>query len=177
MINIRPCADKMSGFFMSTDRREKAKPLCRKARRMAVSISAVLFLLSMLMTSTIYALEIDDRLIAAIIEVESGGNPYAVSKAGCIGLMQISEIVVKEFSKYAPSGFLCGLDLYNHYDNKSIGTWYLNRLKDHYGCDSIEKVLAAYNGGITRLRRYNYDISRMPAETRAYVKKVLKIYK
>ena len=41
---------------------------------------------------------------------------------------------------------------------------YLRRLKDHYlkGVYTEERILAAYNGGITRLKNVNYDISKMP---------------
>ena len=37
-------------------------------------------------------------------------------------------------------------------------------------------ILAAYNGGITELRKNNYDINKMPKETREYIKKVMKAY-
>lgn len=38
-------------------------------------------------------------------------------------------------------------------------------------------VLAAYNGGITRLRKNGYDINKMPRETREYVRKVMALKK
>src|SRR3990167_9498323 len=90
----------------------------------------ILFLLISTICGQARADEIDD-LIPAIIQVESSGNPNAVSKAGAIGLMQITPIVLKEYNQHAPSGFLCGIDLYNPYDNKAIGAWYLHRLKEH----------------------------------------------
>lgn len=120
--------------------------------------------------------EIDD-LIPYIIEVESHGNPTAISLAGAIGLMQITPIVLKEFQETEfPAGNIW--DLFNAEKNVFLGTWYLRRLKDHYLKDhyTIERMLAAYNGGITRLRKVNYDINKMPHETREYVKKVMKLY-
>ena len=41
----------------------------------------------------------------------------------------------------------------------------------------LSLILAAYNGGITRLRANNYDINKMPRSTRKYVKKIMKKYK
>jgi hypothetical protein len=41
----------------------------------------------------------------------------------------------------------------------------------------ISLICAAYNAGIGRLRKCNYDINCMPAETRLYIRKVLRIYK
>lgn len=38
-------------------------------------------------------------------------------------------------------------------------------------------ILAAYNGGITRLKDVNYDINKMPKETQEYIKKVMRVYK
>lgn len=36
-------------------------------------------------------------------------------------------------------------------------------------------ILAAYNGGISRLKKVNYDINKMPKSTQNYINKVLKI--
>lgn len=119
-----------------------------------------------------------DNLAEAVIEIESGGDPNAVSPAGAIGLMQITPIVVKEWNSCQSSKEnMIEMDyLYNPKINKMIGEWYLLRLSTKYGCDTIEEVLAAYNGGITRLRRNNWDISKMPKETRDYVRKVIAEY-
>ena len=138
--------------------------------------------------------EVDwDLLVACVIEVESGGNPNAVSNAGAIGLMQITPIVLQEWNQYQKS-----LQINLYYDERSrlmmyknlykkknlfdssinyeIGTWYLYRLQYHYKCPTIECILAGYNGGITRLKKNNWDISKMPKETKEYVKKVMKLY-
>ena len=127
----------------------------------------------------IFADEIED-IIPAIIKVESGGNPHAVSKAGAIGLMQITPIVLKEYNQHYTYFLTYTMeDMKYPFANKVVGYWYLRRLKDHYLKDNytIERMLAAYNGGITRLKKCNYDISKMPVETRQYVKKVMRLYK
>ena len=122
-----------------------------------IIITVVLALL--LFTSVGWCDEIDD-LIPCVIEVESGGDPNAISEDGCIGLMQISSIVLLEWNdeqmkkhnihRDVPKGFLgddgLGLmwerqfgcerhileDLFDEYTNTKIGEWYLRRLKDHY---------------------------------------------
>lgn len=137
--------------------------------------------------------EISD-IIPFIIKIESNGNPNAVSNRGAIGLMQITPIVLYEwnFVKGHTWWSLCKEyydgethwalnyeqnDLFEERINKIIGEWYLRRLRDHYKCPTIEHVLASYNGGITRLRNNNWDIDKMPKETRQYVRKVMKLYR
>ena len=137
-----------------------------------------------------------DNLVPHIIAVESSGNPDAISNKSCRGLMQVSEIVYKEYldnqcrkrregnSSYYQAvdhGFLMEgkvMELYNPTLNKIIGTWYLRRLRDHYLKDkyTIERMLSAYNGGITKLRKNNYDVNKMPKESKAYVNKVMALY-
>jgi len=69
-------------------------------------------------------------------------------------------------------------DLFEEDVNLFICEWYLRRLKNHYLKDhyTIERLLAAYNGGITRLRKADYNTNRMPSETRRYIKKVMRLY-
>lgn len=141
--------------------------------------------------------EIDD-LVPFVIQVESSGNPNAVSKAGCIGLMQISPIVLEEYKRehnsnlwrhyncsFHQDGIWKELDIFDMYEtafNIEVGTWYLKRLRDHYlkSDYTIERMLASYNGGITRMRRLlreGKDWQDMPRESVNYVRKVLKLYK
>jgi soluble lytic murein transglycosylase-like protein len=162
-----------------------------------------------------HADEIED-IIPHLIAVESSGNPNAVSKAGAVGLCQITPIVLEEFIKSDYPLLDCHfkekkdwniLDMKCPICNKYVAKWYLRRLRDHYigntvmayrpntfttyksvvnlkgwsdinTCKDYEiaLVLAAYNGGITRLRACNYDINKMPKETRDYVKKIMKLY-
>ena len=118
-----------------------------------------------------------DAILPYLIQVESGGNPNAVSHAGAVGLCQITPIVLKELNM---SGWHASMeDLFDPVFNIYVSRWYLRRLRDHYLKDNytLERMLAAYNGGITRLRRNNYDIEKMPSETRSYVRKIMKLYK
>jgi soluble lytic murein transglycosylase len=123
-----------------------------------------------------------DDLVQAVIQVESNGNPNAVSDNGnTIGLMQIHLCgAYREYNMengpYDGYNYYTPRDLYNPFINIKIGTWYLHRLHDHYGCDTIEKILMAYNGGITHAKKVNFNLNKMPQETRNYVSKVIKLY-
>jgi len=156
-------------------------------------IGVNLLLLNFL-TLVSFADEIDD-LIPAIIACESGGRADAVSPKGAIGLMGISPIVFKEWEEntynYLGASSEEKLDkreydriihfeheidiLYDKDWNKNIGEWYLRRLKDHYGCKTIEEILCAYNWGIGNLKKYR--LKSAPQETKSYIQKVLKLYK
>lgn len=158
-----------------------------------ITIAAfILFLFCLLFAmSQVRGAEIDD-LVPFIIQVESSGNPNAVSKAGCIGLMQISSIVFREYCQ-EEVGDKIGIftnyisnKLYNPQINITIGTWYLHRIKKHYlkidGKDyyTIERMLASYNGGPTRMRRLlrqGKDWQDMPRESVNYVRKIMRLYK
>jgi len=107
---------------------------------------------------------VDFSLLKAVIHVESGFNPSAVSGKGAKGLMQIM-----------PGNFN-GLDVsdpFNPSQNIMGGTRYLNRLIRRYG-NTLSLALAAYNAGPSAVDRYE-TIPPFP-ETRRYVKKVMKAY-
>ncbi len=107
---------------------------------------------------------VDFFLIKAVIKVESGFNPSAVSKKGAKGLMQI---MPANFSALSVS------DPFDPSQNIMGGTLYLQRLFKRYA-NQLPLVLAAYNAGPDAVDKYN----RVPPykETQNYVKKVMKIY-
>lgn len=132
-----------------------------------------------LMYSKAYGEDIDwDKLVASVIQIESGGNPDAIGTSGEIGLMQITPIVVREWQNFCYKMKIgtCSLkeanELFNPTINKRIGTWYLKRLHNHYGFKTVEEVVQAYNCGPTRAKT-----GKIPKSTIRYRKKVMKIYK
>ena len=102
-----------------------------------------------------HKVEVD--LIKAVIEVESGGDPMALSSAGAAGLMQLMPITAKELGV---------TDRFDPEQNIESGTRYLRRLLDRFG--STELALWAYNAGPSAV-----EAGRMPLETQEYVPRVL----
>ncbi|MBU8911470.1 MAG: lytic transglycosylase domain-containing protein [Desulfobacterales bacterium] len=107
---------------------------------------------------------VEFSLIKAVIKVESGFNPKAVSKKGAKGLMQIM-----------PGNFktLFVKDPFNPLQNIMGGTLYLQRLLRRYQ-HKLPLVLAAYNAGPEAVDKHK----RIPPyrETQDYVRKVMETY-
>ncbi len=104
---------------------------------------------------------IDQELIRAMIQVESGWNTGAVSNKGAQGLMQLMP---------KTAAMLGVADPFDPADNIEGGTKYISDLTDKYRGD-VEKALAAYNAGPARV-----DSGNIPAVSNRYVRNVMAIY-
>ena len=96
-------------------------------------------------------------LVRAVIEVESGFDPWSVSPAGAQGLMQLMPATAR----------LMGVnDRLDPRQNVFGGTKYLSQILDRFD-GNVALALAAYNAGPAKVARYR-GIPPYP-ETRGYV--------
>lgn len=107
---------------------------------------------------------LDPALVRAVVAVESGFQPEAVSRKGAKGLMQLMPATARELGVADPFDAAANLD---------GGSRYLRSLLTRYEGD-VAKALAAYNAGMGAVARHR----GVPpyAETRLYVQKVLGRY-
>jgi len=103
-------------------------------------------------------------LLKAIIKVESDYNPWAVSKKGAQGLMQIMPDTGKALNI---------TNAFDPWENVMGGTRYFKQLFKRFE-GKLPLALAAYNAGPDVVDRYQ-RIPPIP-ETEAYVQKVMKYY-
>jgi soluble lytic murein transglycosylase-like protein len=108
---------------------------------------------------------LDPDLVRAVIQVESGGYTMALSNKGAMGLMQLMPGTARELAVDDP---------YDAEQNVSGGTQYLSHMLDLFN-GSLELALSGYNAGPEAVNRYG-GIPPYP-ETRAYVEKVLRLYR
>jgi soluble lytic murein transglycosylase-like protein len=111
------------------------------------------------------AATIQPALVRAVIVVESGFNPRAVSKKGAVGLMQLRPETARRYGV---------TDIYDPEQNVRAGAHYLSDLITRFGSD-LELALAAYNAGEEAVERYGRHIPPF-RETLNYVPSVLRVY-
>lgn len=108
---------------------------------------------------------VESNLVRAVIVVESGFNPRAVSRRGAVGLMQLMPATATRFG------------VRNRYDprqNVRGGARYLGFLINRFG-PNVRIALAAFNAGEDAVERNSGQIPPF-SETLEYVPKVLQIY-
>jgi soluble lytic murein transglycosylase-like protein len=107
---------------------------------------------------------VDPALIHALVKVESDFNPYALSRKGAMGLMQIMPQTAVDMNIK---------NSFNPIENIDGGVKYLRYLIDRYD-GNLSLALAAYNSGETSVKRWG----TIPPykETQNYVKRILTIY-
>lgn len=96
---------------------------------------------------------LDPNLVATVMQIESCGNPDAVSSAGAAGLFQVM-----------PFHFLAAENPHDPNTNAYRGMSYLSRALESFGGD-VKMALAGYNAGIGGASRGE---ANWPAETVRY---------
>jgi soluble lytic murein transglycosylase len=113
---------------------------------------------------------LDPLLVAAVIQVESHFDPFAVSQVGARGLMQLMQPTAEWLLK----DDLQPQHLFNPVLNIELGTAYLAQLMNRFGGD-LNQALIAYNAGPSVARSL---VRGSPSwkRLRAYPKAVLAAY-
>ena len=99
---------------------------------------------------------VDAALIKAVVWRESWFNPFAVGKAGEIGLMQVSDLAAHEWADSEGITFFVSSQLFDPAKNVQAGTWYLRKAIRRYdqADDPIPYALADYNAGRANVLRW-----------------------
>jgi soluble lytic murein transglycosylase-like protein len=103
-----------------------------------------------------------ESLIVAVARAESSFNPFAVSRKGAIGIMQLMPDTARKYGVF---------NRYNVDQNLDAGVRHLKYLYQKYN-KNLPLTLAAYNAGEDAVKKYN----GIPPfkETRTYIKRVMK---
>ncbi|HWI19818.1 MAG TPA: lytic transglycosylase domain-containing protein [Vicinamibacterales bacterium] len=107
--------------------------------------------------------DLDANLIHAVMQAESAFHPYAVSRAGAEGLMQLMPELADEMGVN---------NAFDPRENIMGGVRYLKRLLDYHK-GNLDLALASYNAGPGNVERYG----GIPPfrETRNYIKTIRKV--
>ena len=100
-------------------------------------------------------------LVRAVMQVESGFNPYARSPKGAMGLMQLMPSTAKQYGVR---------NAFNPIENVRAGVAYLRELLDRYQ-NNEELALAAYNAGPGAVDKHGQTVPPY-RETRSYVSQI-----
>lgn len=106
---------------------------------------------------------LDSSLVAALVLQESTFDAAAVSSAGARGLMQVMLRTGRDVSRRLGQKKLQKNALHDAETSLKLGTHYLKQLLNRFG-GRVERALAAYNAGPSRVRTWTAARPDMPAE-------------
>ena len=118
-------------------------------------------------------LVIDDRLLDALAQKESGNDPTAIGDEGlrypAYGAFQMRRPAYLDVTRAHPELADQTLEesLQDATRQRTLAQAYLELLRDHYGLDTLDELLQGYNAGPTAVRRGN-----VPESSRAYATEI-----
>lgn len=128
---------------------------------------------------------LDPRLVLAVMRTESGFRPWALSRDGARGLMQVTMPTATWIAAQDRLGAPSPARLQEPGYNIMLGSWYLGYLQ-HRFAGQLPAALAAYNAGPQRVQQWlaagTWDgraatVDAIPfPETRRFVRRVLGTY-
>jgi len=146
-------------------KRYSTEPFSKRKVGASYTSNVILSKFDELILETADAHKLDPALLKAVIHVESAFDPFAVSRTGAMGLMQMMPGTAAQYNLTA-----------NQFDpqrNVYAGAHHLKDLLEQFD-GNIRFALAGYNAGANAVNKYNgippYD------ETQRYVLKVMKLY-
>ncbi|MDX8457872.1 lytic transglycosylase domain-containing protein [Mesorhizobium humile] len=114
--------------------------------------------------------DLPERLIRAVMDIESVGDVHAFSPKGAMGLMQIMPATWRELRiKHG-----LGNDPFDPRDNIMAGAAYLREMLDRFGPKGF---IAAYNAGPQRYEEHLSTGRSLPRETIDYAAKLMPLIK
>ena len=160
-----PAEKQLVPSALGTDKVEQqpAKPVVNKYLDMSINERLAAF--SQPIDAASQKFRLDANLIRAVIAAESAGNPYAESRKGAKGLMQLMDPTAESLKVE---------DSFDPAQNINGGARYLSRLLRSYDGD-LELALAGYNAGPGNVRKYG----GVPPfkETQGYIERVQRFYR
>jgi len=121
-----------------------------------------------------------NRLVDALVQVESAGNPHCVGNHGERGLMQMKQSTWNAVTERLYGRPVSFQRAFEPGMNRSMGMAYLQELraflasyKAGWQADERTLLIACYNCGPTRVMEGGFSFEGLPSLTRDYVTRVL----
>lgn len=119
-----------------------------------------------------------EKLVDAIIQIESHGNPNMVGSVGERGLMQIRESTWQQVTQ-KHFGQVINFDrAFEPELNRQVGSLYLGDLQSYlyqnrtkWRSDLRSLLLASYNAGPERVRKAGFQMKRLPKSVQSYAER------
>ena len=112
---------------------------------------------------------VDPKLLVAIIKVESNYNPFAISHAGAMGLMQViprwhlDKIIAARETTGTPEVFNINTNIY-------LGAWVISNCMKQYK-HVVSNALKCYNGSIGMQTDYHTKVLTEYSNVQTFIKR------